>query len=76
MVFHAADKTRLSQALGNLSTESQETKRAFKNIYTYWKDIDKPEPGHWAYSYPRDGWQTYDKFGGKIYRANRNKLYI
>jgi hypothetical protein len=47
-----------------------------KNINKYWKIIDEPSCDEWQHCYPKDGWQTYDKFGGKIINDKKNVLYI
>lgn len=52
------------------------TKAALSNIKTYWHDMPKARAGDWLHSYPKDGFGSYEKFGGKIATSARNVLYI
>lgn len=75
--FHPPDKIRLKEALGSLQNEDFVTKKALEKIDTYWQPIEPPGYEDWQHCYPRDGWSTYPKFGGKILNPGRfDTLYI
>ena len=64
--FFRADKQKQKNALGNILQCDPKTKAALSNINLYWRDVDLPREDDWLHTYPKDGFGTFDKFGGKI----------